>query len=147
MSINEKMLLAISVNKGCCSHQAITLQPPLPNTVSPEETGCKENAHHQVVRHSSHLQRCTLRRLRMGKHRILATDSWCSYKRNGSREPRVLHLPIYWKVLNFSTWSVWFSLINRSLSIFWLLHPCCKNSSVSWFLPYFRTALRAKGED
>ena len=30
------MLPAISVNKGCCSHQAITLQPP--PTVSPEET-------------------------------------------------------------------------------------------------------------
>ena len=42
------MLPAISVNKGCHSHQAITLQPPL--KVSPEGTwGWKQDAHHQAI--------------------------------------------------------------------------------------------------
>lgn len=36
-SINEKkMLPALAVNKGCCSHQTITLEPP--QMVSPEGT-------------------------------------------------------------------------------------------------------------
>ena len=36
LSVNEKMLPAISVNKGCCNPQAITLQPP--SMESPEKT-------------------------------------------------------------------------------------------------------------
>ena len=34
--VNEKNIACNTVNKGCCSHRAITLQ--LPATVSPEET-------------------------------------------------------------------------------------------------------------
>ena len=61
------------------------------------------------------LHRCTLGQHRMGKHRILAPDSWGTYLRNDFSEPRLLHLPIHRKVLNSLPWDVWFSLI----IIFW----------------------------
>ena len=52
---------AISVNKGCCSHQALS--------------------------HCSHLQQCTLRGFRMEKNMILALDSQGGYGRNDFSEP------------------------------------------------------------
>ena len=89
-----KMLPAISVNKGCCSHQAITIQPPGRWALRElrMETGCPPSSH-QPLQHSR-TQRCTLRRLRMRKYRILAPDSWGAYQRNDFSEPRLLHLPI-----------------------------------------------------
>ena len=103
------MLPAISVNKRCCSHQAITLQPP---------------------------RWCTLRRLRMRKHRILALDSQGAYQRNDFNEPRLLHLPILRKALNSIAWDVWLCLINSHLLMSWLAGVCCKNSCISSFLSY-----------
>ena len=83
---------AISVNKWCCSHQDIS--------------------------HYSHLWGCTLRKLRMRKHRILASDSWGAYQRNDFSEPRFLHLPYHRKALNPLTWDIWFSFINSNLLMF-----------------------------
>ena len=39
-------------------------------------------------------------------------------QRNDFREPRLLHLPIPRKALNFVTWDIWFSLINSNLLMF-----------------------------
>ena len=43
--------------------------------------------------------------------------NWCTYQKNDFNEPRLLHLPIHRKALNFLTW---FSLINSDLLMFWL---------------------------
>ena len=66
--------------------------------------------------------RCTLRRLKMRMHRILAPGSWGAYQRNDFNEPWLLHLSIHRKALNSLTWDVWFSLINSNLLMFRL--PC-----------------------
>ena len=56
-------------NKGCyyqatsCSYYPLLI-----------EHGDKPVAHLKALNHFSHLQRCTLRGLRMGEHRILAPD-------------------------------------------------------------------------
>ena len=81
-------------------------------------------------------QWCTLRRLRMRQHRILAPGSWGTYQRNDFNEPWLLHLPIHRKMLNSLTWGVWFSLINSELLMFLLPGFCCKNSYISWLLPH-----------
>ena len=94
-------------------------------------SGLKQHAGHQAVSHRSHLQWCTLRRLRVRKHRILAPDSWGAYQRNDFSEPRLLHLPIHRKALNSLTWDVWLSLLNSNLLLFWRPGLCCKNSYVS----------------
>ena len=130
-SVSEKMLPAISVNKWCCSHQAITLQLPRRWALRElrMETGCPPSS-------SQLLQPpwwCTLRRLRMKKHRILSPESWGAHQRNDFSEPRLLHLPIRRKALNSLTCDVWFSLINGNLLMFRLPGLCSKNSCVSWF--------------
>ena len=104
----KKMLLAISVKKGCCSHQATKLQQPL--------------------------MMCS-RILRMRKHRILAPDSWGTYQRNGFSKPRLLHLPIYSKIPKYLTWDIWFSLINSNIMMFWLPDLLAKTYA-SWIFPY-----------
>ena len=49
------------------------------------------------------------------KHRILVSDSWDTYERNGfSNEPRLLNLPIHRKALNSLTWDIWFPLIHKN---------------------------------
>ena len=58
---------------------------------------------------------CTLRRLMIRKHRILATNSVVSYQRNDFSEPRHSDLPIGRKTLNSLTWYNRFSLINSNL--------------------------------
>ena len=125
------MLPPVSVNKRCCSHWAITLQPPWWWALRELriETGYLPSSSQQLQP-----PRWCIQRLRMRKHRILVPDSWGAYQRNDFSEPRLLHLPIYRKV-NSLTWDVWFSLINRNLLMFWLLALCCKNSYASWFLP------------
>ena len=62
------------------------------------------------------LQSCTLRRLKMRKHKILIPESWDAYQRNDFSKPRLWHLPMHRKVLNSLTWNVWFSLY---FIIFW----------------------------
>ena len=39
-------------------------------------------------------------------------ESWGVYQRNGFSEPRLLHLTIHRKALNFLTWDIYFCLIN-----------------------------------
>ena len=90
-------------------------------------------------------QQCTLRRLRMRKHKILAPYSWGAYQRNDFSEPRLLHLPIHRKVLNSLTWDAWFSLINSNLLMFRLLGVCCKSSCISWLLTYLFGAVSRGG--
>ena len=60
--------------------------------------------------------------------RILAPDSWDTYKRNDFSEPRLLHLAIYRKALNSLTWDIWFSLTNNNLLLLRLPALCCKTS-------------------
>ena len=45
-----------------------------------------------------------------------------------SVSPRLLHLPIYRKVLNSLTWDIWLPLINNNLLMFRLPVLCCKTS-------------------
>ena len=59
-------------------------------------------------------QLCTLRKLRMWKHRILGPDCWDAYQRNDFKEPRLLHLPIYKHTLNSVPWDIcflWFTVL------------------------------------
>ena len=70
----------------------------------------------------------------MRKQRILATDSRGAYQRNDFSEPRLFHLPIHRKALNFWTWYIWLFLINNNLWKFQLSGLCCKNSYISWLL-------------
>ena len=100
-----KILLAISVNKGRCSHQAITLQPP---------------------------GWWILREPRIRKHRMLAPDSWGAYQRNDFREPRILHLPTHREALNSLTWDIWSSFINSKPLIFWVPGLLLQNSYISY---------------
>ena len=93
-SCGLRMPPAISVNEGCCGHQP--LQPPL--MVSPE--GTEDGNRIPTIKQSGTTaspQRCTLRGLRMGKHRTLAPESWGAYQRNDFNEPRLLNLPIHRK--------------------------------------------------
>ena len=53
--------------------------------------------------------------VKQNRNRLLALDCWDGYKRNDSREPRLLHLPIPRKALNCLTWKIWFYLA----IIFW----------------------------
>ena len=141
--MNEKVSPAISVNKGCCSHQAIALQPPGRWALRElrMETGCRPSSPQplQLLPTSFYPppRWCTPRTLRMGKHRTLAPESWGADQRNDSSEPRLLHLPIHRKVLNSLTWDFWFSLINSNLLMFWPPGLCCKTSCTSWLLCYF----------
>ena len=52
--MSEKMLPDISVNKGCCSHQVITLQPHPPHGEPRESSGEKEDAGPQAISLCSH---------------------------------------------------------------------------------------------
>ena len=106
-SCELRMPPAILVNKGCCSHQAITLQPPGPwalrelrmETPEFQTTSPKPSNHHQT-------------HLRVRKHGILAPGSWGTDQRNKLEELRGLHLPIHRKALNSLTWEILFSLVN-----------------------------------
>ena len=132
-TIDEQMLPAISVSKGCCSHQTITLQPPLrwaPRALR-METECWPS--------SSQLLQLPLtvqpEETQDEKHRILAPDSWGAYQWNDFSKPRPLHLPIRRKALNSWTWDFWFSFINSNLLMFQLPGLCYKNPCISRLLP------------
>ena len=111
--------ITILVNKGCCRHSAIMLQLPQQWALRElrMEAGCLPSDHQTLQQP----RRCTLRRLKMRKHRILAPDSWAA---------RLLNLPICRKVLNSLTWDIWFSLIINNFLMFWLPGLCCKNSYI-----------------
>lgn len=97
----KKESLATSVNKGCCAHQATTLQPP---------------------------QECPLRGLRVGKHRMLALHSRSVCQRNHVSEPRpcsFLHTKPKF------THSRCLVLIKSNILMFSLPVFCCKISPTS----------------
>ena len=104
--VNKTRLPALSENKGLCNHQGTTAAPMSLQWV--------------------------LRELRMGKKSILAPESWGANQKDSFNELRLLHLPIYRKVLNSLTWDVWF----LHLLVFWLPGLCCKNPCVYWLLLY-----------
>ena len=115
-----KMLSAISVNEGCCSHQA--------------------SSHRQMPGLS------TLRGPRMAESRMLAPDSWGANQRDDFNEPSLLDPPILRKALNSLTWCLafFFFLIKSSLLMFWLLGFCCKTSIYpGFFLTSLEQPLRA----
>ena len=136
------MLPAISLNKGCCSHQAITLQPPWSWALRKLriETRCLPSSSTSLLL-PPHPWLCTQRRLRMREHKILTPESWGAYQRNDFSELRLFHLPIHKKALNSLTWNIWLSLINNNLLKFWLPGLCCKHSCISWPPLYFLGAV------
>ena len=80
---------------------------------------------------------CTLRRFRVEKNRILASDCWDAYQRSDSIEPRLLHLPIYRKVLNSLSSYICFLLLNSSSILrFQLPGFCFKNYYIFCLLSY-----------
>ena len=56
----------------------------------------------------------SLEELRVWKCKLLTPDSWDAYERNDFNQPKLLHLPIHRKALNFLTWDIWFPLSIRS---------------------------------
>ena len=110
------MLPAISVNKGCHSHQ----QAQLPNTEPQGNSGWKCNTCHPIIRLQPPWLVCTWGNSGW-ENRILTPESWGTYQRNRSLgEPRLLHRPKHRKALNSLTQDIWFSFINSNLSTFWL---------------------------
>ena len=109
-----KILPAMVVNRGCCNHEATTLQLLQLRM----ETGYPPS--------SSQLLQPALRRPGMRKHMIQTPDGWGAYQRNDFSDPRPLHLPIHRKALNSLTWHNWFSLINSNHLMFQLLGLCYK---------------------
>ena len=111
------MLLAISVNKACRSHQHYITLPPAQQW-APRESG--------RAKALQSLKQRILRPLRMRGHGILAqiakahTKEWFQWAPN-------LHLPIHRKAPNSLTWHLWFSLINNDLLMFWLFDFLLQN--------------------
>ena len=126
-----KVLPAKSVNKGCCSLQANTLQPPHIWALREFrlEPGCLPSSHQTL---KPHPKEASWRDSRWER-----TRHWPKRAEVHSnfREPRLLHLSIYRKVLNSLTWDIWFSLINSNRLMFQLSGLCFKNSYISWLLP------------
>ena len=116
-STNEKkMLLAISVNKECCSQQAITLQLRLKSKTfwrnsEWESTGC----HTQIA--EMHI-----------KGKISVSPDTCIF-------------PLHTIALNSLTSDTGFSLINNNLLKSWLPGLCCKNSHIYWLLSHLFAAV------
>ena len=124
----KQMLLAVSVNKGCClQYQAITLQLTGRWALRKLriETGCCYGATSLY----SHPQQCAPWRLRMGKHKILAPKSCVHIKGTMSRSPDFCIFPHIKKALISVAWDIWFSLTNRNLLKF-LPGICCKSSTI-----------------
>ena len=77
---------------------------------------------------------CTLRRLRMRKHRILAPDSWGACQRNDFNEPRLASCYTQ-KSADFITLRCLVFFNEHNLLMFWLPSPCCTNPFVSCLAP------------
>ena len=122
------------------SHHAITLQLPRRWTLRELriETGCPVFSSQPLLP-----PRWGTQRVRTRKHRILVPEGWGAHQMDDFSKP--LHLPICREVLNSLTWDVLFSLINSDLVIFPLPGLCCKNSYISWLLPYLFGAVLMRG--
>ena len=85
--------------------------------------------------HREWLPSDSCRDLRYSPSRVLAQNSSDTHERKDFREPKLLHLPIYRKALNFLTWVIWFSLINNKLLMFRLPAICLQTSLYSGSSP------------
>ena len=128
------MFPAISVNKGCHSHQ--WLQPSKVNIWALRKLRAENNICQLA---SSRLQpfpkEGALRKHRMWKHRILIPDSWGAYQRNDFSEPRPLHVPKRVCIWAFSHLVMSDSLKPHGLQLSRLLCPWdfpCKNIGVGY---------------
>ena len=99
---------AISINKGCCSHQAITLQPCGWLTLSELrlETIGLLTSKPSVTAITP--KWWTLRGFRMEKARVLAPDSRGAYEINDFSEPRLFYPPMPRQVPTYLTWDICF---------------------------------------
>ena len=109
-------------NMACYISKHRILQPSshhITSTPTVSIEGTQDNCHttlnNLAVNVAATHQQCTLERLRMWKHRIVAPDSSDAYQRNDLSYLRLLHLPIHRKALNDLTWDICFSLT----VIFW----------------------------
>ena len=121
----EKWNIASHISKQRMSHSSVVAATSYGELVSPE--GTQDGNKEYLLSDCSHSWWWALWKLGLWKHRILATDSWGAYQRDDFSEPRLLHLHIHRKVLNFLTWDIKFSFINSNL-LFLLPALCCKIS-------------------
>ena len=121
--INE-ILPAVSVNKGCHSHQ--WLQPSNASQWALRKLRKERIPAIYQPSDCSHCLWWAVRKLRMWKHKVLAPESWGAYQRNDFSKSRLLHLPIHRKALNSLACDFWFSLFNGNLLMFLLPALCCK---------------------
>ena len=104
----KKMLPAVSVNKGCCSHQPITFQPRWQWALRElkVETGCPPSSHQPLqpplTVHPEDAED--------GETPDLGPDRCTEIS-----EPRLLHLPKQREAWNSLTWDTWLSVINSNL--------------------------------
>ena len=111
--MRTKLLPAVSVNKGCHSHQLSHYRRWMATQEGNKEFPSFSRLHPEATPYGA-----ALRKLQMRKHRILAPDSWGVYQKNDFSEPTLLHFPIQGKVLNCFTWAIWFSFVNNNLLMF-----------------------------
>ena len=146
-----KVLPAISANKGCCSHQAISHYTP--PKLSLRELKMETNRLHAKPSATAAIPNSApwgdSRRGRTGywPQRVelyikgmismILGNHWEGGKNHMGR---FFHIPIR-KALNSLSWDTWFSLINSNLLKFWLPGLCCKNCYISWPLPYLFEAV------
>ena len=108
-SMRTKLLPAISVNKGCHSHQLSHYRCWMVTQEGNKEFPSFSRLHSEAIPYG-----VALRKLQMRKHRILAQDSWGVYQKNDFSEPKLLRFPTQAKVLNCFTWAIWFSFVNSN---------------------------------
>ena len=91
----NKMLPAISVNEGCCSHQPSHYSRP--NGEPWRNSGWKQRMPAALQSSDcSHPRQYSLRNLRMRKHRVLSTlNSQPSYRMDKKQSPTVQHRDLY----------------------------------------------------
>ena len=102
---------ATSVNKGCHKSSVIATTAN-GEVVSHEETQEGKNTCQERILAAVRLQPLPMvnpEETQIWRHRILAPDRWGAYGRKDFREPRLSHLLIHRKALNFVTWDIWFS--------------------------------------
>jgi len=119
--MRNKILLGLSINKGCHSHQG--LQPPAGGAGEPWGELRKETCHF-----SSHQTAATPKVSPKEIQDVKTLVTSPRYLRCISKEwfrwAQTLHLPIQRKVLNSLTWAIQFSFISINL-LFLLPAPPC----------------------
>ena len=117
------------------SNHHITASPMVRMNPEGTQEGKKEYppSNSQLLQPSTSPPRwCSLRKLRIRKHRTVVPDNRGTYQRNDFSEPRLLQLPIHRKALNSSLCNICLSLTKNNILMFWLPDLCCKNSYISY---------------